>query len=66
MTYEFEITDVQKAIEDVIGVYEKEKLVAKRNQILKQLEHTENINENEIKSLEDELNDIILKLAKIK
>lgn len=66
MTYEFEITDVQKAIEDVIGIYGKEKLVAKRNQILKQLEHTENLNENEIKSLEDELNDIILKLAKIK
>ena len=42
------------------------KLVAKRNQILKQLDHTENLNDNEIRSIEDELNDIILKLARIK
>src|SRR5699024_10135545 len=37
MAYDFEITDVQKAVEDLISVYEKEKLVSRRNDIIKQL-----------------------------
>lgn len=66
MAYDFEITDVNKAVEDLISIYEKEKLVNRRNEILKQLEDTANLNAEEIKRLEKELNDIILKLAKIK
>ena len=66
MAYDFEIVDVEKAIEDLISTYEKEKLVNKRNKILKQLEDTSNFNTDEIKLLENELNSIILKLAKIK
>lgn len=66
MAYDFEITDVNKAVEDLISIYEKEKLVNRRNEILKQLENTGNLNAEEIKKLEKELNDIILKLAKIK
>lgn len=66
MAYDFEITDVTKAIEDVIHVYEKEKLVNRRNQIIKQIEESQGISPEEMKSLENELNDIILKLAKIK
>lgn len=66
MAYDFEIVDVEKAIEDLISTYEKEKLVNKRNKILKQLEDTSNFNTDEIKLLENELNRIILKLAKIK
>lgn len=64
MAEDFEITDVNKAIDDLINVYEKQKLVNRRNEILKQLD-TEKDVEN-MKELEKELNDIILKLAKIK
>lgn len=64
MAEDFEITDVNKAIDDLINVYEKQKLVNRRNEILKQL-NTEKDVEN-MKELEKELNDIILKLAKIK
>jgi len=66
MAYDFEITDVEKAIEDLISTYEKEKLVSRRNNIIKQLENGESIEAEERKSLENELNTIILKLAKIK
>ena len=65
MAYDFEITDINKAIDDLINTYEKEKLLNKRNEILKQLENT-SLNTEEIKNLESELNNIILKLAKIK
>ena len=66
MAYDFEITDVQKAVEDLISVYEKEKLVSRRNDIIKQLENGESLETEERKLLENELNSIILKLAKIK
>ncbi len=66
MAEDFGITDVDKAIEDMIAIYEKEKLINRRNQILKQLDDTSNINQDEVRNLEKELNDIILKLAKIK
>ena len=66
MTYDFEIVDIEKAIEDLISIYEKEKLIDKRNKILKQLEDTSNLNKDGIQELENELNSIILKLAKIK
>lgn len=63
MAYDFEIADVDKAIEDLINTYEKERLIQRRNEILKQIE---NSNEVDISQLENELNDIILRLAKIK
>ena len=63
MAYDFEITDVDKAVEDLINIYEKEKLVQRRNVILKQLE---NSCEENIRQLEKELNEVILKLAKMK
>ena len=63
MAYDFEITDVDKAIDDLISIYEKERLVQRRNQILKELDgdSTQNMGQ-----LENELNEVILKLAKIK
>ena len=64
MAEDFEITDVDKAIDDLIGIYEKQKLVNRRNEILKKLD-TESSTEN-MQELEKELNNIILKLAKIK
>ena len=66
MAYDFEITDVQKAIEDIINIYEKEQLTKKRNEIIKQIEENANGDADKMKKLEEELNEIILKLAKIK
>ena len=63
MAYDFEITDMDKAAEDLVVIYEKEKLVQRRNEILKSLE---NATDEDAKKLENELNDVILKLAKIK
>ena len=53
MAYDFEITDVSKAIEDLISIYEKEKLTNRRNAILKQLENIDSSNQEEIKQLEN-------------
>ena len=66
MASDFEITDVNKAIEDMINTYIKEKLINIRNEIIKKLENTENQTKEEVANLEKELNEIILKLAKIK
>ena len=64
MAYDFEISDVNKAEEDLINTYEREKIVTRRNEILKALENKEK--QEDVKSLEKELNEIILKLAKLK
>ena len=66
MAYDFEITEVDKAIEDILNNYEKDKLISMRNEIIQALEHTENLTKEEIASLEQSLNEIILKLARIK
>ncbi len=67
MAYDFEISDVNKALEDLSSIYEKEKLVARRNEILKKLDDSNlGLGADEMKELENELNTIILKLAKIK
>lgn len=66
MADDFGIADLEKCIEDLLNTYNKEKLVNKRNSIIKQLENTNNMTSEEIKNLELELNQVILKLAKIK
>ncbi len=66
MAVDFEITDFNKAVEDLISIYEKEKLVHKREEILRKLENETSLTTEEIKQIENELNDITLKLAKIK
>ncbi len=66
MAEDFEIIDVDKAIEDLISIYEKEKLINRRNEILMKLENTSDVSSEDVKVLEKELNNIILKLAKIK
>lgn len=65
MASDFEITDLDKSIEDVISSYKKEKLLNERNIILKDLENKENSKES-MASLENKLNEIIIKLAKMK
>ncbi len=67
MAYDFEIIDIAKALDDLINVYEKEKLASRKSDIIKTLESdTSTLSKEEIKKLENELNDIILKLMKSK
>ena len=64
MADDYEIDNVEKAIDDIMQSYEKEKLNDRKFEILKLLE--ECTEEGERKKLEKELNDIIIRLAKIK
>ena len=64
--YDFEISEVDKCIEDILNNYEKDKLISMRNEIVQALENTDNLTKEEIASLEQSLNEIIIKLAKIK
>ncbi len=65
MVTDYEITSVQKCIEDVVLIYNKERLQSRKLQIVKELEDP-NLTEGQITELEMELNDIIVKMAKIK
>ena len=64
MADDYEIDDVEKAIDDIIQSYEKEKLNERKFQILELLETDIEISEK--KELETELSNIIIRLAKIK
>lgn len=63
---DYEINSVEKCIEDVINIYNKERLTNKKVQIVKSLENSSNLSKEEISKLEQELNDIIIELAKNK
>ncbi len=65
MAYDFEIVEIDKGIEDVLRSYQKERVIAKRNEIIKQLEN-KNLTKEETHALENKLNDIIIQLAKMK
>ena len=64
MATDYEIDDTQKAIEDILTKYEKEKLNQKKQEILSKLEITENAEEK--RQLGKELSNVIIALAKIK
>ena len=64
MAEDYEIDNLEKAIDDIIQIYEKEKLTNKKIQILELLEQTTDINKKS--ELEKELSNIIIMLAKIK
>ena len=64
MAQDYEIDDIEKAIDDILQSYEREKLNNRKFQILEILET--DINQEEKRNLEKELSDIIIKLAKIK
>lgn len=66
MSSDFEISDIDKGIDDVITSYNKEILVQRRNDILNQIDNSNSLTREEIARLETELNDIIIKLAKMK
>ncbi len=66
MAEDFEISDINKCTEDLMNTYTKETFVQERNEIVKKLENTQNLTNEEIANLEQRLNEVILKLAKIK
>ena len=65
MAYDFEITEVNKCIDDIINLYEKEKVISERNMIIKELER-QDLTEEETRNLETRLSQIIIMLAKMK
>ena len=65
MVADYEITSIQKCLEDVIFIYNKERLQNRKLEIVKQLEDGD-LTKEESANLYAELNDIIAKLAKIK
>jgi len=65
MADDYNIQDIEKATIDLISIYEKEKMINKRNKILSNLED-DKITKDERASLEKELNDVIIRLAKFK
>ena len=65
LAYDFEITEIEKCIDDILGIYEKEKVIQERNDIINQLD-SEGLTKEQIDVLESRLNEIIIQLAKMK
>lgn len=65
MADDYDVSNIDKSIEDIIKIYEKEKVIEQKNIILKKLENT-NLDKQEARNLEKELSEIIVKLAKMK
>ena len=65
LAYDFEINEVKKCVDDVVNTYLKERMLKERNEIIKQLEKND-LGREESEQLENMLNEIIIKLAKIK
>ena len=65
MAEDYEITDLEKAIDDIMRSYQKEKLNDRKFEILEKLEN-EQLDETKKKEMESELSDIIISLAKMK
>ena len=65
LAYDFELTDIEKGIEDIENAYKKDSLVKRRDEIINKL-NDKNISKEESLELGKELNNIIINLAKIK
>ena len=65
MADDYELKNDKKAVGDLINNYEKEKLTIRKNEIILMLNDT-NIAKEQSSKLEEELHDIIIKLAQIK
>ena len=64
MATDYEIDNLEKAVDDILQKYEKKKLDNRKQEILKQLEIEEDVDKK--KELGKELSNIIIALAKIK
>ena len=65
MAQDFGITDINKAMDNILTTYEKEKITTEKNQILMQLE-SQSLTKEERAGLENKLSELIIKLAKMK
>ncbi len=65
LSKELDITDVDKAIDDLVNKFTKDKLLEEKNMILKQLV-SGTLNEEETTSIENRLKEISQKLVRIK
>ena len=66
MVTDYQITSVDKALDDVIAIYSKERLNKKKNEIIKKSENPQGFSKEEISNLEKELSTTIIELAKRK
>ena len=66
LSYDFEISDVNKAIEDIEKIYYKEKLISLRNELILKLENSNDAEEAGKKEIENKLTNVILELTKMK
>ena len=65
LAYDFEITEINKCIADLINIYTRDNILKQRNEIIKRLER-DDLSKEESGELEKMLNEIIIKLAKMK
>lgn len=65
MADDFEIVDNKKAIDDLLNLYEKEKLIEEKNEIVEKLKDS-NISKEESMELEEKLSKLIIQIARIK
>ena len=63
---DYEINSIDKCIEDVINTYNKERLTNRKFEIIRALENSSSLTKDEVAKLENELNELMLELAKRK
>ncbi len=66
LAYDFEISDIDKAVQDIEKIYLKENKISRRNEILEMLENKDKYSQEEVAELEAQLSQIIIDLARIK
>ncbi len=66
LAYDFEINDVNKAVQDIEKIYLKESKIARRNEIINLLGDKSKLSQEEADKLGAELNNIIIELARMK
>ena len=65
LAYDFELTDINKGIEDIEKIYKKNNLIKRRDEIIEKI-NDKTIPKQQALELSKELNSIIINLAKIK
>ena len=63
---DYEISSVEKCIEDVVTIYNKDRLTNRKFEIIKMLDNSSAYTKEEVAKLEKELNEVIIELAKKK
>lgn len=67
MSEDYEIKENKKMIDNILKIYEKEKLIKRKNEIITKLNNnTDKLKIEDSNKLEQELQDIIIKISKVK